>query len=160
MMVLGNREVPGFRGGGQGWRRGKAGRLPRRLTRLELLDERRDLRVRRQPELLTQEHRVHARMLNGAGGIAYRRERLHEAERYTGIVRVAAGKPPPVQDRSRKIGRPLTVLGHLFQRLRISARITSSLGIQPALELGCVADVKALEEVAAIELYRIGDATI
>jgi hypothetical protein len=120
-----------------------------------LANERPHLRIRRDIEFLAEHRLVQTRVLHRSGAIAGPCQRAHEPERYPRAVRIARGKSPPPWGGADEVCGCFSLVRQLFERSRVASCESLALGLDPAVELGSAADVKALEELAAIELDRI-----
>ena len=102
--------------------------------------------VRRRLELLLQQHFVHPRMLQRGRAVAGRHQRLHQADGDPGVERILRRQLAPPLGRLDAVSALCGPLGQALERGGVVSREARALLLQPALELGRVRDVEAVEE--------------
>lgn len=118
------------------------------------LGESRYLRRRLEPELLPQPFAVVLLVLEGPGGVARQFQRLHEAQRHSGVVRIVRRPGFPPFHRGPDLAPARSRLGQLLEGFPVRVGQSGTLPVHPTLELSSTSEEEAIEERSGVELYR------
>jgi hypothetical protein len=110
--------------------------------------------VRRQVELLRQQHLVDARLLEGRDAVVGADERFHQAERRLPIERVERREATPPFDRGRVVVPLFSAPSELLEGGGVVAREAGALRLHPSLEAGSAGQMEAVEELTLVDRDR------